>query len=280
MDEVVISVSGLCVRFAGRGSIEPVTALDGVDLELRRGEITGLLGPNGSGKTTLLRVLSGDLAATSGSVSVLGTHPGDPRTVSRLGVQPDAKLPFPHLGAAELLEYLGTLTGMPRLAARAKAAALIERLALLGAGRRPVRTFSTGMARRLGIAAAMLTDPEVLLLDEPTAGLDPNGSLLVCEMLQELAGRGRAVLVASHHLQEVEQISDRIYLLHRGKVATEGALDDVLGTDQFELLVSGLDEARRERIAQAVVESGGKPEAWRRARRHLFALFRELDGNP
>lgn len=275
MQDSAISVEHLGVRFAGRGRRPTVEALDDVSLDVTRGSICGLLGPNGSGKTTLLRVLDGQLAPTHGTVRVLGRPPSARANVRDVGVQHDAPLPFPHASARELLEYFGALLDLPKAYVRSRAALLIERLDLGHARERAIRTYSTGMARRLGFAAAVLAEPDLLLLDEPTAGLDPIGSLLVCEALREFAANGGTVLLASHHLQEVEQISDRIVLLRDGRVRTEGTIDDVLGTDDDLLTTRGLNEAGREAVEATVEACGGRALGWRRARRHLFALFRD-----
>lgn len=275
MDDVAISVQRLSVRFAGRGRAPAVHAVRDLDLEACRGEITGLLGPNGSGKTTLLRVLCADQRITSGAVRVLGRTPGDRANARAVGVQHDAKLPFPHASARELLEYFGALLDLKRVYARARAELLIERLDLEHARDRAIRTFSTGMTRRLAFAAAMLAEPELLLLDEPTAGLDPNGSLLVGGMLREFADAGGAVLMASHHLQEVEETCDRVHLLRHGEIALSGTLDEVLGTDEETLTTRGLDSNGHAAVEAAVEAAGGEAIRWARARRHMFSLFRE-----
>lgn len=276
MDEhAAISIEGLAVRFGSRG--RTVEALNDVSLRVRAGEIAGLLGPNGSGKTTLLRTLSGLQRIAAGQVRVLGHPPGDKAVVAAVGVQPDAPLPFPHLGAQAFLEYVGALLGLPATATRARAAALIERLELAHAGRRALRTFSTGMTRRLGFAAAILGEPRVLLLDEPTAGLDPDGSALVAEILREMRTAGAAILLASHHLLEMEELCDEVHLLHRGRVEQSGTLDAVLGEDAVtEARFANLSDDAAAKVRALIVELGGDVESWRPARRHLDALFREL----
>jgi ABC-2 type transport system ATP-binding protein len=139
-----------------------------------------------------------------------------------------------------------------------------------------IRNYSTGMHRRLALAVALLADPEVLLLDEPTSGLDPDGSLLVIDILRERATAGTAVLLASHHLQEVEQICGRIYLLGKGKVISAGTVDDLLGTGELNLVVRNLDDTGLAAVEAVVQESGGEIVRRGKEREHLFALFRRV----
>ncbi|MBK8975991.1 MAG: ABC transporter ATP-binding protein [Planctomycetes bacterium] len=260
------------------GTAGPVRALDGVSLRIPRGELVGLLGQNGSGKTTLLRVLAGDLAPSRGRAAVLGRPPADRALTPRVGYQPDGPLPFPALGAAELLPGLGRLAGLSAADARRASDHWLERLGMRDAARRPVRGYSTGMRKRTALAAALLTDPDLLLLDEPTAGLDPDGSLLVLDVLRERAAQGRTALLASHHLQEVEALCDRIVLIDRGRVVADGALDDLLGTGDDLLRIAGATPATRPAIEAAIRSSGAEPRGWRRDRRHLFEVLRALRG--
>ena len=276
-----VSVQSLGVTYRRRLRSPEVHALDSLDLEARRGEVIGVLGPNGSGKTTLLEVLAGSLAPTSGTVRILSRGPTDRALVPLVGYQPEGPLPFPTLSAPEFLAYLGALMRLPRDRARRSAEEWLRRLDLVRTGRRPIGTFSTGMGRRLALAAALLADPEVLLLDEPTSGIDPSGSLAVLEVLEEKARRGGTVIMTSHHLQEIEQICDRVYLLESGRCRAHGSLDELLGTGDRNLVVRGLDDEGVESVRRAVAAAGGELLRTESARRHLFALFRSLDnGEP
>ena len=228
----------------------------------------------------MLEVLSGTLGPTSGTAQILGRPPADRALVTQLGYQPEGPLPFPALCASEFLAYLAALMRLPRDRARRSADEWLERLDLKRAGRRPIGTYSTGMGRRLALAAALLADPEVILLDEPTSGIDPAGSLTVLEILEEKAAAGGTVLMTSHHLQEVEQICHRVYLLEFGRCRAQGSLDELLGTGDHTLVVRGLDDAGLAQVRAAVAEAGGDLVRSEPARRHLFALFRSLDSTP
>ena len=281
-----ISARRLAVTFARRGRQEAVLALQPFDLELERGRILGVLGPNGAGKPPVLGVLAGLRPPTAGAVSVLDLPPTHAALQRRVAFQPEGPLPLDVLTAREYLAYTGAALGLPNADSDARAATWLERLDLLHTGRRWIRTFSTGMQRRLALAAALLGDPEVLLLDEPTAGLDPFGSAAVMAILRERAAAGTAVLMASHQLHEVEEICDELILLQIDAVRARGALADLLGTDDRSLQVRGLDDAGMARLADAARQLGGEVLSVERPRQHLFALFRRYaagrgpDGAP
>ncbi len=273
--EVAIEVESLHLRYPRRWHSPAVEALAGVDLTLQRGEIFAVLGPNGSGKTSLLEVLSGGLTASSGRVTILGLPPGDRSLIRRVGYQPEGPLPFKQLDPREFLDYLGNLMGLDRAFTALRRDALLQRLGLRDVANRAHGGLSTGMSRRLALAAAMLCEPEVLFLDEPTSGLDPEASLVVIELLTELAEKDCAILMASHHLQEVEHVCDRVCVLIDGKKTAQGTLDELLASDEEVLTVTGLDQAGRDQVSATADQAGGKVRGWRRGRRHLHALFRD-----
>jgi ABC-2 type transport system ATP-binding protein len=272
----VISAQDVTVTFPQGFRKPPFQALDGLSVHVNAGEIVGILGPNGSGKTTLLRVLAGLLRPARGEATVLDRQPSDRSLVSRVGYQPEGAMPFPTLSGVEFLHYMGDLMQLPTKTTRDSSRAWLDRLGLGDTGRKKIRDYSTGMRRRLALAASLLADPEVLLLDEPTSGLDPDGSLLVMDILRERAEAGTSVLLASHHLQEVEQTCQRIYLLSDGRVVSEGTLDDLLGTGEAHLVVRDLDAAGFDAVERVVRESGGKVVRRGEEREHLFALFRRV----
>ena len=279
-----ISVRQLAVTFAGRFRRPPVTALQSLDLEVARGAIIGVLGPNGSGKTTLLRVLAGLQRPTAGDVAVLGLPPDRRALRARVGFQPEGSLPLGVLTGREFLQWFGCELRLPDALADARLRQWLERFELAAAAHRQVRTYSTGMQRRLALAAALLGEPEVLLLDEPTSGLDPIGSGAVMDVLQERAAAGTAIVLASHHLQEVEQICNEVLVLHGGRCALRGTLDQLLGTGDRTLVVRGLADGALPAVREDLQRHGAELVRAGPAREHLFALFRRLgardDGKP
>jgi ABC-2 type transport system ATP-binding protein len=271
-----ISAQQLAVTFPGRGRRAAVDALRPLDLELAAGQILGILGPNGSGKTTLLRVLAGLQAPTGGAVTLLGKSPTDRDLVRRVAYQSEGPLPLATLSAPEYLAFVGAEIGLPNAVSDQRSNDLLERLELTHAGRRRIRTFSTGMGKRLALAAALLAEPEVLLLDEPTSGLDPFGTATVMEILRERADAGAAILMASHHLLEVEESCDEVLVLHNGTVHARGTLADLLATDEQALVVRGLDDDTMRQLGDDARARGGEVVRVERPRDHLFALFRRL----
>lgn len=276
-----ISAQQLAVTFPGRGRRPAVTALCPLDLTIDRGRIVGVLGPNGSGKTTLLRVLAGLQEPTSGSARVLGERPDADVARRRVAYQPEGPLPLAVLSGREYLAFVGASLGLPNATSDGRAEELLVRLGLQAAAKRAVGTYSTGMQKRLQLAAALLGEPDVLLLDEPTSGLDPFGSESVMQILRERAAAGATVLMASHHLLEVEEICDEVLVLQDGSLRARGTLGDLLGGDARALVVRGLDDAALHELADAARARGGEVLRIERPRDHLFVLFRRLaGGNP
>ncbi len=271
-----ISVQHLSVAFRGPSRRGAVNALHDVSWALEGGRILGVLGPNGSGKTTLLRVLAGLLVPTGGRAEVLGRPATDRALLRLVAYQPEGPLPLGVLSAPELLAYTGARLGLPNAESDARAAHWLQRLDLVHAGRRRSSTFSTGMQKRLALAMALLGEPQVLLLDEPTAGLDPFGSETVAAILRERAAAGTCIVLASHHLLEVEEICDEVMILQGGVRRAHGALADLLATGERAVVVRGLAEAELGRLAATARSLGGDVVRIEPARRNLFALFRQL----
>lgn len=216
--------------------------LQGVDLRLHRGEIYGLLGPNGAGKTSLVRAICGRLALDSGSVRIAGVDPRrEPRARRRLGVVPQAIALYPDLTVGENLEILGRLAGVARRDLSAAVDSALGWTDLSDRRRDPVSTLSGGMQRRLNIVVGTLHDPDVLLLDEPTVGVDPTAREKIHELLLELRARGLAVLLTTHDLEQAESLADRIGILVSGRIRAEGSLESLVRSafgDARELTVS------------------------------------------
>lgn len=273
-----ISARRLSVTFPGRFRRPAVAALCPLDLDVEPGQILGVLGPNGSGKTTLLRVLAGLQKPTAGEALLLG-KPSDDTSLSRLVAwQPAGPPPLAQLSGREILQWFGAQLGLDNREADTRADAWLERFGLAHAARRRAQTYSTGMQQRLMLAATLLGDPRVLLLDEPTSGLDPVGSALAMDALREQAGKGAAILMASHQLQEVEQLCSHVLVLHDGKVALSGTLDELLGSGDRALVVRGLDDDGVAKVATAVAAAGGTFVRSEAHRLHLYALYRRLAG--
>ena len=272
-----IRVDGLSVRFV-RGLFRrtSVEALRDVRLEVARGEVVAVLGPNGSGKTTLFRTLVGECRASAGRAEVLGCPPGSRALVGRVGLQPDGKIPYPDYRARDFLRHIGLLFGLDRDALQRRIAELGDALDLSAVAARRVGTLSTGMQKRLALAAALLSAPEVLLLDEPTSGLDPIGSRLVLDLLRAEARRGTTVLMASHRLDEVHQIADRAVVLIGGRVVADGTLDDVLGGVDVQWTLRCASDELRARLEATARDGGALSLGWLRARRDPHEVFRDL----
>ncbi len=274
--EPAVSTSGLSVTFRRGWRRTPVAALRDLELTAAAGEIVGVLGPNGSGKSTLLAVLAGVQRPSAGHARVLGTAPTSRTLTGRVGYQPEGPLPFANLSAETFLTLTGTLMGFDRRTAQMHATTHLDQLGLSAVADRRHGTFSTGMRRRLALAAALMATPEVLLLDEPTSGLDPDGSLMVRDLIRARVDGGATALIASHDLQEIEQLCDRVYVLHGGECRASGALDALLATGARELVVRGLTDAAMPTVEHAIAGAGGELVEVRAERRHLYSLYRRL----
>ena len=257
--EPALRLQGLVKAYPGTLGLGRRQVLHGIDLELAPGELLGLLGPNGSGKTTLLRLVAGIERADGGSLSILGGTPAVASVRRRIGFLPEDS-PFPpELGARAALELFGALQGLGRVERRRRAEAWLERVELADQGRRPIGRFSKGMLRRFGLAQALLHGPDLVLLDEPTAGLDAVGAGLFDELLTELLERGAAVVVSSHQLTDVFDRAARLCVLIEGRVAACGPPTDlVAGTGRAKLELEGLDAQGLERLAQAARDAGAR----------------------
>jgi ABC-2 type transport system ATP-binding protein len=235
-------------------------ALDGLTLDIPAGVVFGLLGPNGAGKSTTLKLLLDLLRPTSGSAQMLGRPPGDLDVRRRVGFLPEVPSFYDHLTGEELLEYFAGLFGYAGRDRDARVAGLLDRVGLDGDRRRPLRQYSKGMLQRLGLAQALVNDPEIVLLDEPMSGLDPMGRRLVREMILELRDQGRTVIFSSHILSDAERLCSRIGILAGGRLAASGTLADLTeaaGPRGAEIVVANLPPG--------VVE--GLPRSVRRATR-------------
>lgn len=203
-------------------------ALTGLSLAIERGEIFGLLGPNGSGKSTTIKLLLGMLWPTSGEVAVFGRRPSDVAVKRKIGYLPEETNLYRFLTAEETLDFYGRLFGLPRAERRRRVETLLELTGLKHARTRPLGEFSKGMQRRVGLAQALINDPELVILDEPTSGLDPLGTREIKNLILELKAKKKTVILSSHLLDDVEDVCDRVAILYGGKVRAAGTVTELL----------------------------------------------------
>jgi len=205
-----------------------VEAVRSLSFDIPTGQVFGLLGPNGSGKSTTIKMILGLLFPTSGTLEVLGSSPRSTTVKSRIGYLPEESYLYPHLTPLETLTFYARLFRLPAAEARVRIDELLEMIGLSHARNRPVGEFSKGMARRIGLAQALLNDPDLVILDEPTAGLDPQGTRQVKDLILALAARGKTVLLTSHLLADVEDVCQEVAILYNGRILAHGTLDSLL----------------------------------------------------
>jgi ABC-2 type transport system ATP-binding protein len=208
---------------------DKVRALDDLSLDIRRGEVFGLLGPNGSGKSTTIKLMLNLIFPSSGKISILGKAPDDGEVKQRIGFLPEESYLYRFLNGEETLDYYAKLFKIPRSERRKRVPALLDAVGLDAKSRkRKLREYSKGMARRIGLAQALVNDPDLVLLDEPTTGLDPIGTREMKDLIVSLKNQGKTVLLCSHLLADVQDVCDRITILFRGKMQTLGHVRDLL----------------------------------------------------
>jgi ABC-2 type transport system ATP-binding protein len=249
--EVVLRVTGLGKSFKTPFTGRLVHAVKGVSFEVRRGEIFGFLGPNGAGKTTTIKMLMGLVSPTAGTMEILGVRAPAPDVMARVGFLPENPYVFPYLSPREFVSLCGRLSGLRGAGLHKRVADILERVGMGYAIDRAVRTLSKGMLQRVGLAAALVHDPELLVLDEPMSGLDPVGRKEVRDLVLEEKKRGRTVFFSSHILSDVEMLCDRVSILRRGEVVVAGELHELLGAGKrhSEVTLGGVPAALREALA-------------------------------
>jgi ABC-2 type transport system ATP-binding protein len=230
-----------------------VYAVDDLNLQVRYNEVFGLLGPNGSGKTTTLKMLLGLLHPTKGRTLILGGDGTDSKINSRIGFLPEESYLYRYLNARETLDFYGRLFGLPHKVRKMRIEALLDMVGLKAVANRPVGTFSKGMARRIGLAQALINDPDLLILDEPTTGLDPIGTRQIKDLILKLAERGKTVLLCNHLLADVEDVCDRIAILYGGKIQSQGQVRDLLQqTNKRQITTDAISDTTIEEIKQLI----------------------------
>lgn len=256
--EVIVEARNLSKIYRDFWGRSKKVALKPLDLEIRRGEIFGLLGPNGSGKTTTMKLLLGLIFPTSGEAIVFGKDATDVSKNDRIGYLPEESYLYKFLDAEETLDFYGRLFDMPPEERKRRADALIEMVGLSRDKKRQLREYSKGMTRRIGVAQALINDPELVLLDEPTSGLDPIGTREMKDLIIDLKERGKTVILCSHLLADVEDVCDRIAVLHQGELKELGRVDELLRvTDITQIRSSGLPPAAHEEIRAIIERHGG-----------------------
>lgn len=275
-----VEISNLSKTFRDFFGRRRVQALDGLSLNVNAGEVFGLLGPNGSGKSTTFKIAVGLLRPSSGGVTIAGAKPGSLAARKATGFLPEDSTLLPFLTALETLKLHGALAGLTSKQAADKAHELLERLSLKDAARRRVKGFSKGMQRRLGIACVLIADPDVFILDEPTSGLDPLGAVQVKELIGELRKQGKAILISSHLLGELENVCDRVAFLSKGRLLSEGTLEELLREkDVHELRLSPPTPEAIRALEELAREKGLNVLSSRAPMRTLEAFYLQMLGD-
>lgn len=226
--EPVIQIRNLSKIYRDFWGRKKVRALNSLSLDIHKGEVFGLLGPNGSGKTTTLKLLLGLLFPTEGEINIFGKPASDVSKNERIGYLPEESYLYRFLNAEETLDFYGRLFDMPASVRKERANKLIELVGLQGARRRQLKEYSKGMTRRIGLAQALINEPELVMLDEPTSGLDPIGSREMKDLIIKLKEQGKTVLMCSHFLADVQDVCDRIAILYQGELKVLGKVDELL----------------------------------------------------
>ena len=260
--------------FFGR---KKVLALDNLNIEVEVGEIFGLLGPNGSGKTTTMKLLLGLIFPTKGNAFLLGKATNDIKTKSRIGFLPEESCFYRFLNADETLDFYGQLFNIPKKERKMRANRLIELVGLEFARKRPLRQYSKGMLRRIGIAQALINDPDLVILDEPTSGLDPIGTKETKDIISELKKQGKTVLLCSHLLSDVQDVCDRIAILEKGTLQISGTIDNLLcHKDLVEIQLRNISDETMEEIKSLITEKRGEIVSIKHPSNTLENLFLKI----
>ncbi len=254
--EPIVRAVGLTKEFRDFWGRPKAKAVNDIDFEIYPGEVVGLLGPNGSGKSTTVKMLLGLLYPTGGRLSVMGRSPRAVETKREIGYLPEDSYLYKYLTAEETLDFFGSLFNLSRADRKNRIDQLLEMVGLAHARRRRVGEFSKGMARRIGLAQAMINDPAFLILDEPTSGLDPLGCKEVKDLILALKKQSKTVVITSHLLSDIEDICDRVIILYGGKIRATGSLNELLTvTDENRITTPALPPAAMARLVELLRSS-------------------------
>ncbi len=259
-DDLIIETRNLTKVYRDFWGRKKKTALNALNVTIRRGEIFGLLGPNGSGKTTTIKLLLGLLFPTQGEAFVFGKPASDVKKNERIGYLPEESYLYRFLTAEETLDFYGRLFNLDPNTREAKAQELIERVGLKEARKQVLKEYSKGMRQRIGLAQALINDPDLVILDEPTSGLDPLGARWMKNLIVQLRNLGKTVIMCSHRLEDVQDVCDRIAILDEGELADYGSVKTLLqDTNRVELRGSGLPltDALRRDLEEVLRKHGG-----------------------
>lgn len=257
--DVIVETRNLGKIYRDFWGRKKVQALKSLDIEIRRGEIFGLLGPNGSGKSTTIKLMLGLLFPTSGRAFVFGKEATDVAKNERIGYLPEESYLYKFLNAEETLDFYGRLFDMPASVRRERSAELIQRVGLQRHRRRQLREYSKGMTRRIGLAQALINEPEFLVLDEPTTGLDPIGTKEMKDLILKLREEGKTILLCSHQLADVQDVCDRVAILHQGELKEAGRVDALLKVqDVTQIHAKGLSEEAKSKIREIIQQSNSE----------------------
>lgn len=257
--DVVVETRNLTKVYRDFWGRQKVRALKALDLQVNRGEVFGLLGPNGSGKSTTIKLVLGLLFPTSGQVLVFGKDATDVGKNERIGYLPEESYLYKFLNAVETLDFYGRLFDMPAEERKARVDELIQLVGLEKAKRRQLKEYSKGMTRRVGLAQALINDPELILLDEPTSGLDPIGTREMKDLILKLRDQGKTVVMCSHLLADVQDVCDRIAILHHGELKELGRVESLITVqDVTQIRVRGLSREAEEEIRAVIARHHGE----------------------
>ncbi|MDA7529807.1 ABC transporter ATP-binding protein [bacterium] len=252
-DVPAVEVKNLVKDFKGALGVKNVRAVNDVSLQIAPGEVYGLIGPNGSGKSTTMKAVLGLVAPTSGSTSIFGRNSLKVDSRNEVGFLPENPYFYKHLTAAETVRFYGKLCGMRGRKLKERIGELLELVGLQDARDRRLKGFSKGMLQRIGLAQAMVQDPRLLVLDEPTAGVDPTGSRQIRDLILELKNRGITVFLCSHLLEQVQQVCDRVGIIHQGVLVNEGRLDELISVEnRTEIILENASENLLDQIRSLV----------------------------
>src|SRR5436853_2620296 len=257
--DIVVAVRGLTKVFKDFWGRPKARAVDNVDFEVRRGEVFGLLGPNGSGKSTTVKLILGLLYPTKGQIEVFGHSPRHVATKARIGYLPEESYLYRYLNSRETLDFFGNLFHLDKRERDNRAEQLLEMVGLSQTRTRAVGEFSKGMQRRIGLAQALINDPDLVILDEPPAGLDPIGCREVKDLIVALARRGKTVILSSHLLSDVEDVCDRVVIYYGGKIQAMGTLEQLLAApDAIQITTPALPRETMQRVLELIRKDVGE----------------------